>query len=263
MEKDWKRVGRDLLVALAWLPLTDIACFVRWLMVLENQRSATFSAKKLSKLFQRRNKYWIRICLVEFGDKKCARFSVRDEPATWNLARVRGKWLDPKKEKKHKKATQKMASYNVTILDMFFLWRGLMSKLWRYVKLGLTWKRHAIRPSSFRNEARRCDDCRMTLTPTQARCFLNCGLKTFVDVFVATDLLESCWISLKSVHLDLHCERSWYTRSNLWIWGCFILSHVFSLHLHRVFAQIDETNYAEITAKAKRRKVCRVVSSFQ
>ena len=66
MGKDWKRMGRHLLVALAWLPLTDTACFVLSLMVLENQRSATFSAKKLSKLLQRRNKYWIHICLVEF-----------------------------------------------------------------------------------------------------------------------------------------------------------------------------------------------------
>ena len=169
-----------------------------------------------------------------------------DQICRW---RVRGKWLDPKKEKKHRKelkqkATRKMARYNVTILDMFFLWRGPITKLWQYMKLGLTWKRHAIRPSSFRNEG-----MRLTPIPTsQLTCFLNSGLKTFVDDFVATDLLESCWISLKSVHLDLHCERSWYTRSNLWIWGCFILSHVFSWHLHRVFAQIDETNYAEITA---------------
>ena len=195
-----------------------------------------------------------------------------DQICRW---RVRGKWLDPKKEKKHRKelkqkATRKMARYNVTILDMFFLWRGPITKLWQYMKLGLTWKRHAIRPSSFRNEG-----MRLTPIPTsQLRCFLNSGLKTFVDDFVATDLLESCWISLKSVHLDLHCERSWYTRSNLWIWGCFILSSIFIASIAPASSFCADwwnqlrRDHCKLLRffqmpTAKRRKVCRVVSSFQ
>ena len=80
MEKDRQPMQRDLLVALAWLPLTDTACIVLSPMVLENQRSAAFSVGKLSELFQRRNKYKqiylnSHICLVEFGDEVCMVFN--------------------------------------------------------------------------------------------------------------------------------------------------------------------------------------------
>ena len=57
MEKNRQSMRRDLLVALAWLPLTDTACIVLSPMVLENQRSAAFSVGKLIELFQRRNTY--------------------------------------------------------------------------------------------------------------------------------------------------------------------------------------------------------------
>ena len=72
----WKRIGKPeqkfcsglpilyLLVALAWLPLTNTARFVLLLILLENQRSASFSAGKLSEM-----------CLVEFGEELCMVFS--------------------------------------------------------------------------------------------------------------------------------------------------------------------------------------------
>ena len=110
VEKDGQTRGKYLLVALAWLPLTDTAGFVLLLILLENQRSAAFSAGKLSEIF-----------CVEFeqtlhvSDIVC---SACDKPATWNLARVKGEWLDEAKGENHRvwlenrKATWKMASCN-------------------------------------------------------------------------------------------------------------------------------------------------------
>ena len=226
-------------------------------MVLENQRSATFSAKKLSKLFQRRNKYWIRICLVEFGDKKCARFSVRDEPATWNLARVRGKWLDPKKEKKHKKATRKMASYNVTILDMFFLWRGLMSKLRQYVKLGLTsghprsgtkqgvatiagWHWHPLKPGAFWTVDWRL--LLMFLLPLICLNHVESVLNRFTSICIVKGLGTQEAIFIASIAPASSFCADW--------WNQLRRDHCKLLRFFQM-------------PTAKRRKVCRAVSSFQ
>ena len=74
MEKDGQTRGKYLLVALAWLPLTDTACFVLSLILLENQRSAAFSAGKLSEIFRVEFEQTLRV-----SDIVC---SACDKPAT-------------------------------------------------------------------------------------------------------------------------------------------------------------------------------------
>ena len=155
--------------------------------------------------------------------------SACDKPAAWNLARVKGEWLNQAKGENHRKwlenrkATWKMASCNATIWDIFFPFEcgGPCQSCdnWNW-----NWFEHVM-PSGHPCSGTQQGVPKIVawnghqfLWPTISGAFWTVDCRLVMTCHDVIPCLLMFVNRFTMVHLDLYCERSWHTRKKLWNW---------------------------------------------